>query len=58
MSAEEWFEGMRHAAPPSPDDVTMTLDGRRLDSRQAVLEWLAELEAKRAEETASPDARP
>lgn len=56
MSAEEWFEGMRHAAPPTDDDCSVTLDGRRLDSREAVMEWLAEVEAKRAEEAAVADA--
>ena len=58
MSAEELIERVRQAPPPSPDDVTITLDGRRLDSRQAVLEWLAEVEAKRTEEAAGADGRP
>jgi hypothetical protein len=49
MTAEEWFEGMRNARPPTADDVTVLWDGRRLDSREAVMEWLAEVEAKRAE---------
>ena len=31
-------------SPPSPDDVSLTFDGRRLDSRDAVLEFLASLE--------------
>lgn len=53
MTAEEWFEGMRHAGPPTDDDVTILWDGRRLDSREAVMEWLAEVEAKRAEEVAA-----
>jgi hypothetical protein len=53
MTAEEWFEGMRHADPPTDDDVTILWDGRRLDSREAVMEWLAEVEAKRAEEVAA-----
>jgi hypothetical protein len=53
MTAEEWFEGMRHADPPTDDDVTILWDGRRLDSREAVMEWLAEVEAKRAEEAAA-----
>jgi hypothetical protein len=53
MTAEEWFEGMRNAGPPTVDDVTILWDGRRLDSREAVLEWLAEVEAKRAEEAAA-----
>jgi hypothetical protein len=53
MTAEEWFEGMRQARPPTPDDVTILWDGRRLDSREAVMEWLAEVEVKRAEEAAT-----
>jgi hypothetical protein len=53
MTAEEWFEGMRRARPPTPDDVTILWDGRRLDSREAVMEWLAEVEVKRAEEAAT-----
>jgi hypothetical protein len=53
MTAEEWFEGMRHAEPPTDDDVTILWDGRRLDSREAVMEWLAEVETKRAEEAAA-----
>lgn len=57
MTAEEWFEGMRDAASPTLDDVTILWDGRRLDSREAVMEWLAEIEAKRAQEAAvSTDA--
>ena len=53
MTAEQWFEGMRHAQPPTPDDVTTLWDGRRLDSREAMMEWLAEVAAKRAEEAAA-----
>jgi hypothetical protein len=53
MTAEEWFDGMRDAGPPTPDDVTVLWDGRRLDSRDAVMEWLAEVDAKRAEEATS-----
>ena len=50
ITAEEWFEGMRHARPSTGDDVTVLWDGRRLDSREAVMEWLAEVEVKRAQE--------
>jgi hypothetical protein len=50
MTADEWSEGMRQAPPPTPDDVTVLWDGRRLDSREAVMAWLAEVEAKRAAE--------
>jgi hypothetical protein len=53
LTAEELFERVRHAAPPTPDDVTILWDGRRLDSREAVMEWLAELEVQRAEEAAA-----
>jgi hypothetical protein len=57
MTAEELFERVGHAPPPTDDDVTILWDGRRLDSREKVLEWLAEVEAKRAEEAGtSPDA--
>ncbi len=30
--------------PPSADDVSVTFDGRRLDSKDAVLEFLASLD--------------
>ncbi len=48
MTAEELFERMRHASPPSGDDVPVTFDGRRLDSADAVRAWLADLAARRA----------
>ena len=56
-SAEEVIERMSHAAPPTPDDVTVLWDGRRLNSREAVMEWLAEVDAQRAEKAAGTDAR-
>jgi hypothetical protein len=37
-------------SPSTDDEVPITLDGRRLDSKQKVLEFLAELEAQRASE--------
>lgn len=49
-TAEEGIERMRHARRPTPDDVSILWDGRRLDSREAVMEWLVEVDAKRAEE--------
>lgn len=48
MTAEELFERMRDASPPSGDDVPVTFDGRRLDSAEAVRAWLADLAARRA----------
>ena len=49
MTAEEWFERMRDAPPPTDDDVPILLDGRRLDTREKVLAWLAEVDAARSE---------
>ena len=37
--------GMKGAPPPTADDVSITLDGRRLDSKEAVLAWLADVKA-------------
>lgn len=32
------------ASPPTPDDVPITRDGRRFDTKEKVLSFLAELE--------------
>jgi hypothetical protein len=55
MTAEEWVASMQQAAPPTDDDVSILWDGRRLDSREAVMAWLAEVEAKRTERAAEVD---
>jgi len=34
--------------PPTPDDVTITLDGRRIDTKEKAIAWLAEIETDRA----------
>ncbi len=47
MAAEQLIERMRHAGPPTADDVPVTFDGRRLDSPEAVKAWLADLAARR-----------
>lgn len=57
MTAEELVERVRQAGPPTPDDVTILWDGRRLDSPEAVSEWLTEVAAKRAEEAIGVDGR-
>ena len=57
MTAEELIERVCQGAPPTPDDVTILWDGRRLDSREAVMEWLTEVAAKRAEEAIGADVR-
>ena len=48
MTAEELAEALRHAPPPTSDEVTVLRDGRRIDSRENALAWLAELAAERA----------
>jgi len=40
---------LRDAPPPTDDDVSITLDGRRLDSKEAVIAIFAELDAERNE---------
>lgn len=39
--------GVDHVGPTA-DDVTVLFDGRRLDSKEQVLRWLAEIESDRA----------
>lgn len=51
----EWAERMRSAGPPTEDDVTVLLDGRRLNSKEAVEAWLNEVEAIRVLEAAARD---
>ena len=41
MSLEEFARGFE--GPPTPDDVSFTNDGRRLDTKDAVLTWWAEV---------------
>jgi hypothetical protein len=43
---------MRSARPPSEDDVTILLDGRRIDSKEAAEKWLLEVDAIRTARTA------
>jgi hypothetical protein len=57
MTAEELVERVGRAGPPTQDDVTILWDGRRLDSREAAMEWLAEVAAKRAEVAIGADGR-
>jgi hypothetical protein len=45
LSFDQLAEGLRHAGPPSADDVTITSDGRRIDSRDKALAWVEEMNA-------------
>ena len=47
MTGDEWAAGVV-ARPPTADDVTITLDGRRIDSKEKAIAWLSEIEADRA----------
>jgi len=53
MTVEQLAAALRHAPPATADDVTVLWDGRRIDSKEAALQWLAELAAQRAEEAAA-----
>jgi len=52
----EWAERMRSAGPPTKDDVTVLLDGRRLNSRETVEARLKEVEAIRVLDAATGDS--
>jgi hypothetical protein len=55
-TGEEWVERMRDAPLPSDDDQSRTWDGRVLDTKEKVLEFLAELEeARRTGRSFHPD---
>lgn len=45
ITIEESQRQLEHAASRTDDEVSITLDGRRLDSKEAVLAWLAEVDA-------------
>ena len=52
MTFEDWDAQLRDLPGPTADEVTITPDGRRLDSKEKVLEWLGDLEEMRAAELA------
>lgn len=45
ITLDEIQAALEKADPATADDVSITLDGRRLDSKEAVLAWCAEVEA-------------
>lgn len=48
MTGEEWVAAAsRNNRPPTSDDVSITWDGRRLDTVEKVLAFLVEIEADR-----------
>ena len=48
LTRAEFNELFRDAPAPTADDVSITSDGRRLDSKEAVVAFFAELEAEAA----------
>jgi hypothetical protein len=52
LTADAWRAMSRSLASPTDDDVSITNDGRRLDTKAKVLDFLAELEAERKMERA------
>lgn len=52
LTLDELAAAMRAGAPCDDDVVIVTRDGRRLDSRETVLAFLAELDAERRRDAA------
>jgi hypothetical protein len=48
LTGEEFVARVRVAAPSTADDVSILRNGRRLDSKDAVVAWLAKVETDRA----------
>ena len=48
VNFDGWAEAVRTAPPPTPDDVSITWDGRALDTKEKWLAFLKEIEAERA----------
>jgi hypothetical protein len=55
-TAEELAAELRSALNPSSDDVTILRDGRRIESRESALAWLAEVAAAREAAARGPGA--
>ncbi len=46
LSFEEWCDAVNNGPPGTPDDVSITWDGRALDTKEKWLAFLAEIEAE------------
>jgi 2-C-methyl-D-erythritol 4-phosphate cytidylyltransferase len=53
MTKTEWDVALANMRPPTADDCIITGDGRRIDTREKLLEHLAEENAKRAQAAAT-----
>jgi hypothetical protein len=45
-ASEELAEASSHAPPPTDDDVTVTWDGRVINTKEKLLAWLGEIDAE------------
>lgn len=57
LTWEEFNELFRDALPPTADDVSITSDGRRLDTAEKVIEFFAELAAEADESSVEDESR-
>jgi len=44
LTFEQWAEARKHCPPPTDDDVTITWDGRAINTKEKVLAWLKEVD--------------
>jgi hypothetical protein len=58
VTFDELSDSHRGAPASLPDDVTLLFDGRRIDTKDKVLEWLAEIEADRTAGRSALDELP
>jgi hypothetical protein len=48
LTFEELAEAVKHAPPPTDDDVSITWDRRVINTKEKLLAWLKEIDAERA----------
>lgn len=48
LTSDEFIARVEGTRPATCDDTSITVEGRRLDTKEAVLAWLRELETERA----------
>jgi hypothetical protein len=48
LTFEELAEAVKHAPPPTDDDVMITWDGRVINTKEKLLAFLKEIDAERA----------
>jgi hypothetical protein len=56
LTKAEWDAARANMRPSTPDDCTITADGRRLDTKEKLLDYLAVENAKRAQAAKANDS--